>query len=275
MNPRLFLKVMVLIMLIPSFICLFLPDTIANEYVKILSPLCLLIGSILSLRVASIYKNWLWNSFFFLALFLFFMMLANIDPLWVLVGSEVGKSSLPFIVLPLQWITYSMLVASSYYMLKITEVRKISKKGWVIIAVMLFIATTIALYPVFEHLFSPHYIGLYTISLLIIRFFDVAVMIMLLPVVLLYAEQMRLEARESLTFTTIVCGIILSISVAYIYEITFGIPLYEVYYTVYHTGSILDALYLFSYLIIAVGLYVHKRYDDWGFQMIEKSLEVV
>jgi len=164
MNPRLFLKVMVSLMLIPSFICLFLPDTIAGEYVKILSPLCLLIGSILSLRVASIYKNWLWKSFVFLALFLFFMMLANIDPLWDIVGSEVGKSSLPFIVLPLQWITYSMLVASSYYMLKITEVHKISKNGWLIIVVMLFIATTIALYPVFEQLFAHHYIGLYTIS---------------------------------------------------------------------------------------------------------------
>jgi hypothetical protein len=273
MNPRLFLKVMVSLMLIPSFICLFLPDTIAGEYVKILSPLCLLIGSMFSLRVASIYKNWLWNSFFFLALFLFFMMLANIDPLWDIVVSEVGKSSLPFIVLPLQWITYSMLVASSYYMLKITEVRKISKKGWVIIVVMLFIATTIALYPIFEQLFSRHYIGLYTISLLIIRFLDVAITLMLLPVVLLYAEQMRLEGRESLTFTTIVCGIILSITVAYVYEIAFGVPLYVVYYTVYHTGSILDALYLFSYLIIAVGLYVLKKYDEWGFQMIEKSLE--
>ncbi len=98
---------------------------------------------------------------------------------------------------------------------------------------------------------------------------------MLLPVVLLYAEQMRLEGRESLTFTTIVCGIILSISVAYVYEIAFGVPLYVVYYSVYHTGSILDALYLFSYLIIAVGLYVHKKYDEWGFQMIEKSLEGV
>lgn len=274
MNPRSFLKVAILLMLFPSLICLFLPDTIASSYTKIMIPLALFIGAILSVRIASMYKKWFQKSFFFLSLFLFFMMLANIDPLWDLVRSKVGDL-IPLIVLPFQWVTYSMLVISSFYTLKVMESRGLSKKDWVIIVAMLFIGIIIVMYqmiPVIKQLFLLRHIDLYAISLLLIRFLDVAIVIMLTPVVLLYVRQMRLEKRESITFTTITCGIILSLTVTYGYEIAFDVPLYLVLHAIYHTGSILDALYLFSYLIIAVGLYVHTKYEEWGLRMIKKAL---
>lgn len=268
MNPRSFLKVMILLMLFPSLICLLLPDTIASGYIKIMHPLSLLIGSILSFRVAAMYKKWLQKSFFFLALFLFFMMLANIDPLGDIVRSKVGNL-IPLIVLPFQLLTYSMLVISSFYTLKVMERRGLSKKDWIIMVAMLFIGIIIVMYQVIPLLC---HLDLYAIPLLLIRFLDVAIVIMLTPVVLLYIRQMRLEKRESITFATITCGIILSVSVAYGYEIAFNVPLYVVFHAIYHTGSILDALYLFSYLIIAVGLYVHTKYYEWGLKMIKKAL---
>jgi hypothetical protein len=268
MNPRSFLKAAVLLMLFPALICLFLPDTIAIGYTKIMHPLSLLIGSILSLRAASMYKNWLQKSFLFLALFLFLLMLANIEPLWVMVCSTVGDLT-PLIILPFQWITYSMLVISSFYTLKVMERRGLSKKDWLIIAAMLLIGILIVMYQMISLL---RYFDLYAIPLLLILFLDVAIVIMLTPVVLLYIRRMRLEKRESITFTTITCGIILSFTAAYGYAIAFDVPLYVVRYAVYHTGSVLDALYLFSYLIIAVGLYVHTKYDEWGLKMIEKAL---
>lgn len=274
MNPRSLLKLMIFLMLFPSLICLYLPDTIASVYTKIMFPLCLLIGSVLSLKVASMYKKWLQKSFFFLSFFLLFMMVANIDPLWDTVRSKVGDLN-PLVVMPFQVITYSMLVISSFYTLKVTEQKRLSKKDRAIIVAMLFIGIIIVMYqmiPVIKQLFMLHHIDLYVIFLLLIRFLDVAIVLMLTPVVLLYIKQMRLEKRESITFTTITCGIILSLTVTYGYEIAFGVPLYVVLHAIYHTGSILDALYLFSYLTIAVGLYVHTKYDEWGFRMIDKAL---
>lgn len=275
MNPRSFLKVMILLMLFPSLICLFFPDTIAPGYTKIMLPLALLIGAILAIQVASIYKKWLRKAFLFLSLFLFFMMLANMDTLWAAtLRAEVGSLFSLFILI-LQWTTYAMLVICSLYILKVTELREIGIKGWIALIAVLFFGIIIVMYRVpsmLQQIFVFHYADAYTISLLLIRLLDVAIVIMLMPVVILYAKQMRLEGRESITFTTITCGIILSLAATYVYEIVFGVPLYVVRHAVYHTGSILDALYLFSYLIIAVGLYVHKKYDEWGFGMIEKAL---
>jgi hypothetical protein len=274
MNPRRFLKVMILLMLFPSFICLFLPDTIASSYTKIMCPLALLIGAVLSVRVALIYKKELHRAFIFLALFLFLMMLANIDQLWNLLRLEIGDL-FPMFVLFMQWTTYAMLVICSLYVLKVTKLREIGIKGRIAIIAVLFFGIIIVMYRVpslLQQIFVFHYANVYTISLLLIRLLDVAIVIMLMPVVILYAKQMRLEGRESITFTAITCGIILSLTTAYVYEIVFGVPLYVIIHAIYHTGSILDALYLFSYLIIAVGLYVHKKYDEWGFKRIEKAL---
>ncbi len=119
MNPRLFLKVM--LMLVPAVICLFLPDTLAHEYTRVMYPAILVIGAALSLRVAFIYTNWLRKAFIFLALFLFLMVFTHIEELW-----GIYRTS-PQLVVLLQWITYAMLVLCSYYVLKVTEARQASK----------------------------------------------------------------------------------------------------------------------------------------------------
>ena len=136
MNPRLLLKAMVSLMLIPSLVCLFLPDTIARSYTKIMFPLVLLIGAVLSIKVASNYKKWLRKAFIFLSLFSLFMMLAHIDTLWVILRAVVG-SSFPKFLLIMQWTTYAMLVICSFYILKVTELREIGVKGWVAIIAVL------------------------------------------------------------------------------------------------------------------------------------------
>lgn len=270
MNPRLFLKVMILFMVVFALICLILPVTIASGYTKVMHPLALLIGAVLSQRVASIYQSELRKAFTFLSLFLLFMMLAHIDPFIALLGIFGDLS--PLAVLIMQWITYAMLVLCSLYVLKVTELRKISKRGWIAITAVSFLGIFIVTYHIPSLLQQIHYAAVYTLSLFFIRLADAAIVIMLVPVVILYAQQMKAEGRESITFTAIIGGIILSLTAAYVYEIGLGMPLYVVAQEVYHTGSILDALYLFSYLTIAAGLYVHKRYDEWGFAMIEQAL---
>ena len=250
-------------MLIPSLIILFLPDTIARGYTQLMSPVILLLGALRAMRVAMTYTKWLRKAFIFLSLFLFFMIFPHFDVLWGLFRTT------PQLVVLMQWVTYAMLVLCSIYILKVTEVRQISRNGWRLIGAMIIIGVAILAYhipPLFQY-----YPPAYKIPLTLIYFVDVAIVIMLIPVVLLYAQQMRLEGRESITFTSIVSGIILSTVAVYIYVIVSGISLYEAP-NAFHTGSILDALYLFSYLIIAAGLYVHRKYDEWGFEMIEQAL---
>jgi hypothetical protein len=263
MNPRLVLKALILLMLVPALICLLLPDSIARSYTQIMFPLILLVSGILAMRVSTIYTNWLRNAFVFLSLFLFFMIFPHFDFLWSFYAAH------PLFVVLLQWVTYAMLVLCSIYVLKVTEVRKISGKGWLLIGAMLVIGIVILVYhlpPVLEY-----YPAMYKLPLTLIYILDVAIVIMLMPVVLLYAQQMRVEGRESITFTTIVSGVILSTIAVYLFVMVTGLQLYEAP-RLFHTGSTLDALYLFSYLLIAVGLYVHGKYDKWGFAQIEQAL---
>lgn len=263
MDPRLFLKALILLMLVPALLCLLLPDSIAPRYTQLMFPLILLLSGILAIRVATIYTNGLRKAFVFLSLFLFLMILPHFDFLWSYYAAH------PLAVVLLQWVTYAMLVLCSLYVLKVTEVRQISVTGWLLIGAMLVIGIVILVYhlpPVFQY-----YPAIYKLPLTLIYILDVAIVVMLMPVVLLYAQQMRVEGRESITFTTIVSGLILSTIAVYLYVIATGRQLYEAP-LLFHTGSALDALYLFSYLLIAAGLYVHGKYDEWGFAQIERAL---
>jgi len=263
MNPRSFLKALILLMLVPALLCLLLPDSIARSYTRIMYPLILLLSGILAMRVSTIYTNWLRNAFVFLSLFLVLMIFPHIDFLWSFYAAH------PLFVVLLQWVTYAMLVLCSIYVLKVTEVRQISVKGWLLIGAMLVTGIVILAYhlpPLFQY-----YPAIYKLPLTLIYILDVAIVIMLMPVVLLYAQQMQAEGRESITFTTIVSGLILSTIAVYLYVIVTGIQLYEAPF-LFHTGSALDALYLFSYLLIVAGLYVHGKYDEWGFAQIEQAL---
>ena len=61
--------------------------------------------------------------------------------------------------------------------------------------------------------------------------------------------------------------------VVYLYEILSMKTLSEIYIYVYHTGSVLDALFILSYFIIAAGLYAHVNYDKWSLKQLEVTLE--
>ncbi|MDP2916308.1 MAG: hypothetical protein Q8O16_00090 [Dehalococcoidia bacterium] len=103
------------------------------------------------------------------------------------------------------------------------------------------------------------------ISGMMLRVFDIAIVLMLVPVLVLYLQYSKSKAQESVTFTLIMCGIIISQLSTYIVE--FAIPLDQAIEI-----GILDPPYLFGYMIIAIGLYAHRKYDEWGYQMIEKML---
>ncbi len=107
------------------------------------------------------------------------------------------------------------------------------------------------------------------IQVMAIRVFDMAIVMMLVPVLLLYIQHVKSKAQESITFTFIMGGVIWSLLSTYFFE--FGMSSSQIA-QVYQTGSWLDVIYIFGYLIIAVGLYANMKYDEWGFRMIEKAM---
>ncbi|MDO9096507.1 MAG: hypothetical protein Q7U60_00075, partial [Candidatus Methanoperedens sp.] len=105
---------------------------------------------------------------------------------------------------------------------------------------------------------------------IIFRIIDNAVVLMLLPILFLYRKQSKKENKESITFTIVLIGIIISTIGDYVYEILTEISHQELS-AEFHTGTFLDSIYILSYLLIALGLFVHLNYYKWTMDKIDIS----
>jgi hypothetical protein len=85
-------------------------------------------------------------------------------------------------------------------------------------------------------------------------------------------QHLKSKEQESITFTFIMGGVIWSLLSTYIFELVLGISAGQIAVQYFQTGSWLDAIYIFGYFIIAVGLYANMKYDEWGFRAIEKAI---
>ena len=93
-----------------------------------------------------------------------------------------------------------------------------------------------------------------------------------MPVLWLYVQHLKLQQRQSLTFTVIVFGIVCStifdflfgsITTAFPHLLTEGSRLYV---------TIPRMLFIYGFLIIAVGLYAHRKEDEWGYNAVDKAM---
>ena len=271
MDPRRILIIAIFISAALSFCCLTLPDIAAGIYTSIMHPLILFIGFVLALMAASIYQKELKKSFLFLSLFLIFYMLSNILILWEFLYTLLGYNAV-FLVLLFQVATYAMLITSCVYTLKVIEVKRMNRYGWIFLGVMLPLCIYIVIYGVPSMINAILVNPTVAVLQMMIRIFDMSIVLMLFPVLLLYLQHLRAKAQESLTFTFIMGGIIIILISTYIFQLALGVSLDTIYSNYFQKGSILDAIYIFGYLIVAAGLYVNRKYDDWGFRMIERAL---
>ena len=244
----------------------------ANIYSTVLQMLSLFLGFFLALRVAAMYQKELKYSFTFLAIFLLLYMISSPMVLWQKVPGLIGANGTMYVVLGLQIITYAALIASCVFTIKVIQAKKMNNYGWAIL-------TVIALFAVFMLARGVIYLSGYissnpinAISNMFIRLFDMAVVLMLVPVVVLYVQHMRAKEQESITFTMIMIGLVIAILSSYVAELITGLPSGDVAAKYFQTGSWLDVVNIFGYLLIAAGLYAHTKYNEWGFQAIEKAL---
>lgn len=266
-NPVLFLKAMIPVILLISLTCVLVPKNIAADYTLRMMQISLFFGFVCALRAAQTHVKELRKTFLFLGLFIFFMLLSNISIFWDILISTFGAWS--YLGLFVAGIAYIMLITSCTYMLKVIRVKRLHKHEWIILGTMFIMGAIIVLFPLLKASNS----SLDLVVSVLFRFFDVMITMMLLPVILLYRHQSNLESTESITFTITVIGIILSTIGDWLFEMISGISHQELA-TMFHTGSLLDSLYLFSYLLVALGLFVHINYGAWSLKNIDVDFKL-
>lgn len=265
MNPRIFLKMAVPAILVLSIITFLLPGSIAGIYTVNLMLLALFIAFLLSLKVAFGYERELRKVFLYLAPFILLLFLVNIEKFWEILYGIFGQ--LPFISLIIAGIAYVLLIMSCINILKITDFKEIQKKEWLAILLMFALGNYIIFFFLLQYQFE---FNVEMITKVLFRIMDNAVVLMLLPVLFLYRKQSKKENRESITFTIVLIGIIISTIGDYVFEVLTKISHQELS-AEFHKGTLIDSIYVFSYLLIALGLFVHLNYYKWSVKKLDLS----
>ncbi len=271
MTSTKFLKFALPTTLVPAALALLLPAQLKPRYAEFIQPALLLANFVLALWVARMYRDDLRHAFLFLAGFLFFYSLVIIEPVIAAAQRSLGENFLTALVV-YQVITYAMLLIACFNILKVIGVTKLDRHGWYVVAIALVFGAAIVAYLIPTFRDSVAVDRLAGVLFLLIRIFDVLVMVMLVPVLWLYAQNQRQKYQESASFTTVVIGIVASLILVYVYELIRQTPLIELAQVEFRKGSLLDGLYIFGYLVIAVGLFAHRKHQEWSFKAIDNIL---
>lgn len=248
-----------------------LPDEVAGDYAQIMHVAALVSAGALALWVSRGYRGDLQRAFLLLAGFL--VLYAPTSSSWAVAqAADVFNGAFLRVLLGYQIFTYAFLLASSLFIVRLMDVKRLNATGWVVtVAVaalgVVFVAT--AWSEVSSFFDASVEAGL---IYLLIRIFDSSVMIFLAPVIWLYAQNARARYQESATFTLVALGVVLSLVLAYVYELAKGDSLSEIADVEYQAGSVLDGLYLFGYLTIAVALFAHRKHQEWAYRQLDGQL---
>lgn len=264
MNPQLFLKISFPVLIL-ALITLLLPKSIAGIYTKNMMLTTLFIAFLLSIKVAFSYERELRKVFLYLAPFILLLFLVNIEQFWNILYGMFGPR--PYLSLIIAGIAYILLIMSCINILKITDFKGLQKTEGIAMILMFVLGN----YIIFSFLLQYKIeLNVEVLTKILFRIVDNAVVLMLLPVLFLYRKQSKKEQKESITFTIVLIGIIISTIGDYVYEILTKVSHQELS-AEFHTGTVLDSIYIFSYLLIAVGLFVHLNYYRWTMKKVDIS----
>jgi len=251
--------------LILAIITLILPKEIAGKYAVTTMLSSLLIGFLLSLKIAFSYERELRKVFLYLAPFILLLFLGNIKEFWEFLYECCGK--LPVISLVIAGIAYVFLLMSCINIIKMTDLTILEKKDWFIVISMFILGNYIILFFLLNYKIE---FTMEVMTKILFRIIDIAVVFLLLLVIIIYRKQSKEKNKESITFTVILIGIIISTIGDYVFEIITNIS-HQTLSTQFHSGTLLDSLYIFSYMLMAVGLFAHLNYHKWSIQKIDMS----
>jgi len=278
MTHTLFLKIALPAITIPALVVLVLPAGVMYTYVDVIEPLFLLVGSFLALYVSFLYRKQLRAAFIFLSAFLFIYMLAIIlllsySPILVpYLQLHLGEIETHRLVNGVMFINYAMVFLFCINLLRVVNVTQLNRNGWTIFGIATIFCIFLAIYPVLDLIKDVSNLGLPGIFTIMIRILDAVLIIVLVPVLWLYVQYLKSRQKQSLTFTVIIFGIVFFTLLDYLFEsilkvfprlLAEGSPLYT---------TIPEMLFIYGYLIIAVGLYAHRKQDEWGYKTINRVM---
>ena len=248
-----------------------LPSSAATPYTKVVQPGLVLLGSALAFWVGPMYRGAMGRAFFLIGGFLLLYGLVAITPLVDAARDGLGDNFLKALI-AYQMAAYALLIAGCAHILRVIGVGKLNLWAWAPVAAGLGLAVTVVTYgmPKFNETLEVNTEA--AVLLLMIRVLDMVVIVSLVPVVALYVQNARAKYQESATFTVIGGGIIASLVLAYLYELAKQTSLVDIAETDYQTGSLLDGLYVFAYFVLALGLLVHRKHQEWSFSRLDDLL---
>ena len=278
MRHTLFLKIALPAIAIPALVVLFLPAGVWPTYVDVVEPISLLVGSFLALYVSFIYRKELKAAFIFLSVFLLIYALAivlllSFSPILLpYLEPRLGVDETLRLVQSIQFINYAMLFFFCINLLKVIDVRELNRNGWIIFALTVVFCIFVAIYPQLELIKDISNLGLSGIFFITIRILDAALIIVLMPVLWLYVQFLKSQQRQSLTFTIVIFGIVCATVFDYLFQLIIKIfPRLLAVGSPLHS-TIPEMLFIYGYLIIAVGLYAHRKQDEWGYKAIDRAM---
>ena len=253
-------------------VALLAPSDAASWYAKTAQPGLLIAASLLALWVSPMYRGDMRRIFLFLSAFLLLYGLVNVAPAVEWASDSLGANFLRTL-LAYQIVAYAFLLAGCVLVVRVTGVRRLDVRGRLVVAVSVALGIVIVGFAVstFREAFGDNTEA--SVLYLLIRVFDVLVMAMLVPVVWLYLQNARARYKESMSFAVIGGGIIASLVLVYLYELVKQQSLAEIAVAEFQQGSVLDALYLFGYFLLAVGLLAHRKHQEWSLRRVEELLQ--
>jgi hypothetical protein len=273
-----FLTITLPLVLVLALVVLILPSYASSIYVSVIQPLALLAGSFFAFYASSLYRKELKTAFIFLGAFLLIYMLAIIlllsshPVILPYLESHLTKGNILLIANIIQLINYLMLVLFCVYLLRVIDIRRLNRNGWIVFGLTFVISVFVAVYPewdLFKGLIGSEFS---LVVYAIIRLIDAALIIVLMPVVWLYVQYLKSRKQQSMTFTIVIIGIVSATLLDYLFEaILHGFPSLLAPDSKM-VNSVPEAIFVFGYLIIAIGLYAHRRQDQWGYKAVDKAM---
>ncbi|MFC2044352.1 hypothetical protein ACFLT8_04065 [Chloroflexota bacterium] len=277
MTTARFIKFALPAIALPALIGLILPARIWPTYFDILEPISLLIGSLLACYISFMYRSELKVAYIFLSAFLFIYMVAIIlllsfsPVLLPYLESRLGGAETIFIVQGIQFINYAMLFLFCVNLLKVVDITKLNRNGWFIFVLTTVYCIFTAIYPKLDLIVNLRNLELPEISYLAVRILDAALIVILTPVIWLYVQHLKSQQRQSLAFTIVIIGIVWATLFDYLFELIMVIFPNLLGQDSHLLVTIPEALFIYGYLIIAVGLFAHCNQDKWGYDIIDRT----